>query len=64
MFVQVIICSFQNGPSNYLKIGPVKAELAHINPTIHIYHEVLNDDEIAVIKELATPMVSFDCHCS
>lgn len=49
-------CFYQNGPSDYLKIGPVKTELAHINPTIYIYHDVLNDDEIAVIKELATPM--------
>ncbi|XP_045113671.1 prolyl 4-hydroxylase subunit alpha-1-like isoform X2 [Portunus trituberculatus] len=49
-------CYYQYGPSDYLKIGPVKAELAHINPTIYIYHDVLTDKEISVIKELATPL--------
>lgn len=56
--------SFQNGPSDYLKIGPVKTELAHIHPTVYIYHDVLSDYEISVIKELATPMVSLSFHCS
>lgn len=49
-------CYYQHGPSDYLKIGPVKAELVHINPTLYIYHDVLSDQEISVIKELATPM--------
>ncbi|KAG0701730.1 Prolyl 4-hydroxylase subunit alpha-1 [Chionoecetes opilio] len=49
-------CYYQRGPSDYLKIVPAKAELVHVNPTIHIYHDVLSDQEISVIKALATPM--------
>lgn len=53
--VKKLICFYQYGPSKYLLIAPVKAELVYIHPTVTIYHNVLSDREIAVIKELATP---------
>lgn len=49
-------CFYQHGPSDYLRIGPMKTELVHIHPTIYVYHEVLSDKEIAIIKELAIPL--------
>ncbi|XP_042891211.1 prolyl 4-hydroxylase subunit alpha-1-like isoform X2 [Penaeus japonicus] len=48
-------CFYKSGPSAYLRLSPVKTEIVHIHPTISIYHDVLTDGEIAVIKELATP---------
>ncbi|KAK7070019.1 Prolyl 4-hydroxylase, alpha polypeptide [Halocaridina rubra] len=50
-----LVCFYQNFASKFLLIGPVRAELMYINPTITIYHDVLSDPEIAVIKDLATP---------
>ncbi|XP_042233562.1 prolyl 4-hydroxylase subunit alpha-1-like [Homarus americanus] len=49
-------CFYQYGPSDLLRISPVKTEVVHIDPTIFIYYDVLSDREIAIIKELATPM--------
>ena len=49
---------FQNGPHSFLLIRPVKTEIAHINPTIFIYHDVIYDNEIQIVKELASPRVS------
>ncbi|XP_063613965.1 prolyl 4-hydroxylase subunit alpha-1-like [Penaeus indicus] len=49
-------CFYKSGPSAYLRLAPVKTEIAHIHPTIYIFHDVLIDSEISVIKELATPM--------
>lgn len=54
--VAKLYCYYQHGPSDFLIISPVKAEVVHIHPTVTIYHDVLSDSEIAVIKELATPM--------
>ncbi|XP_069159184.1 prolyl 4-hydroxylase subunit alpha-1 isoform X1 [Procambarus clarkii] len=50
-----LFCYYQHGPSEFLRISPVKTEMVHINPTVYIYYDVLSDSEIAVIKELATP---------
>ncbi|KAK3875919.1 hypothetical protein Pcinc_019237 [Petrolisthes cinctipes] len=48
-------CYYQHGPTDFLRIGPVKTEVVHIHPNIYIYHDVLTDSEVATIKELATP---------
>nr|XP_053628395.1 prolyl 4-hydroxylase subunit alpha-1-like isoform X1 [Cherax quadricarinatus]XP_053628396.1 prolyl 4-hydroxylase subunit alpha-1-like isoform X1 [Cherax quadricarinatus]XP_053628397.1 prolyl 4-hydroxylase subunit alpha-1-like isoform X1 [Cherax quadricarinatus]XP_053628398.1 prolyl 4-hydroxylase subunit alpha-1-like isoform X1 [Cherax quadricarinatus]XP_053628399.1 prolyl 4-hydroxylase subunit alpha-1-like isoform X1 [Cherax quadricarinatus]XP_053628401.1 prolyl 4-hydroxylase subunit alpha- len=49
-------CFYKHGPSDFLRISPVKTEVVHIDPTVSIYYDILSDKEIAVIKELATPM--------
>jgi prolyl 4-hydroxylase len=36
---------------------PYKVEIVSLEPYIEIYHQVLNDDEIETVKELATPRV-------
>lgn len=48
-------CFYKTGPSAYLRLSPVKTEIAHIHPTIYIFHDILADSEISDIKELATP---------
>merc|ERR1712038_169999 len=48
-------CYYSHGHSAYLKIIPYKVETVSLNPRVDLYHEVLSDYEIDVIKELATP---------
>ncbi|CAD5218227.1 unnamed protein product [Bursaphelenchus okinawaensis] len=39
----------------FLKLAPFKVEIVRLNPLAVLFHEVLSDYEISVIKELATP---------
>uniref|UniRef100_A0A2P2I4Y7 procollagen-proline 4-dioxygenase n=1 Tax=Hirondellea gigas TaxID=1518452 RepID=A0A2P2I4Y7_9CRUS len=48
-------CRYQYGPHPLLRIAPVRSEIAHIDPTITIYHNVLSEGEIEIIKQLALP---------
>ncbi len=48
-------CRYVHKNNPYLMLGPVKEEVAHISPTIYIYHDVLMDGEIKIIQELAKP---------
>ncbi len=38
-------------------LAPHKEETVHLKPTIKIYHDVLSDKDIDVIKSIATPRV-------
>lgn len=51
-------CSYFDNGNPYLRIGPVKVEEAYPKPRILVFHDVIYDDEIAVIKALATPRVN------
>lgn len=51
-------CQYVTNKSAFLKIAPLKMEEAYLDPRIVIYHNVLSDDEIAVVKRLAKPRVS------
>ena len=42
----------------YLYLMPLKVEEVGIKPKVHVYHEILNDDEIDLIKKDATSSVS------
>lgn len=42
----------------FLKLAPFKVEILRFDPLVVLFKDVLADDEIAVIKELATPRVS------
>ncbi|XP_001867743.2 prolyl 4-hydroxylase subunit alpha-1 [Culex quinquefasciatus] len=48
-------CRYVTNSSPFLKIAPLKLEEAHLEPYIVIYHEVMSDAEIEVIKRLAKP---------
>ena len=50
-------CYYSHGHNAYLKILPYKVEIVSLEPKIEIYHEVLSNDEIETVKELATPRV-------
>ena len=48
-------CRYYKGYHPFLTIAPYKEELVYLKPRIVVYHEVLSDDDIAVIKAMATP---------
>lgn len=50
-------CRYENSRTPFLKIAPFKVEEANLEPYILIYHEVLHDHEINIIKSLAKPRV-------
>ena len=37
---------------------PIKVERAHFDPELIIFHDVITDNEISKLKELARPSVS------
>lgn len=51
-------CKYLTNGSPFLKIAPFKIEEANLDPYIIVFHEVLYDHEIDVIKTLAKPRVS------
>ncbi|XP_055612351.1 uncharacterized protein LOC129758762 [Uranotaenia lowii] len=50
-----LTCRYVTNKSWFLKIAPLKLEEANLQPYIVIYHEVMSDAEIEVIKRLAKP---------
>ena len=50
-------CYFNFGTDPYLALMPHKEEVVNIKPRISIFYDVLTDNEIATVKELATPRV-------
>lgn len=52
-------CRFVQGKSPFLKIAPLKLEEISLNPYIVIYHDILYDVEIQVLKHLAENKVKF-----
>lgn len=51
-------CRYVTRGFPYLLLQPAKEEEAYLNPRIVIYHDVMSDKEIDMIKTLATPRVS------
>lgn len=51
-------CRYDTDGSPYSKIAPFKLEEASLNPYIVIYHNVISDQEIEVLKELTKPKVN------
>lgn len=51
-------CRYVTDISPFLKIAPLKLEEASLNPYIVVYHDVLYDDEIELVKQMAKPRVS------
>ena len=43
----------------FLKLAPIKVEIVRFDPLAVIFHQVISDYEISVVKELATPRVRF-----
>uniref|UniRef100_A0A0K0FJG2 procollagen-proline 4-dioxygenase n=1 Tax=Strongyloides venezuelensis TaxID=75913 RepID=A0A0K0FJG2_STRVS len=49
-----LYCYYKNDKP-FLKLAPIKIEIVHFNPLAVLFKEVISDEEIAVIKQLATP---------
>lgn len=43
----------------YFIIGPIKEEQLNIDPPLYVFHDVIYDSEIQVIKDQAIPRVSY-----
>lgn len=50
-------CRYVTNRSPFLKIAPLKLEEAYLEPYIVIYHDVMYDAEIEVLKKMAKPRV-------
>lgn len=50
-------CRYVTNKSAFLKIAPLKLEEAHLKPYIVIYHDVMYEAEIDLIKKMAKPRV-------
>lgn len=53
-------CRYVTEKSPFLTIAPLKLEEASLNPYIVVYHDVIYDDEIELIKRMAKPRVSIE----
>ncbi|XP_021694375.1 prolyl 4-hydroxylase subunit alpha-1 isoform X1 [Aedes aegypti] len=50
-------CRYVSNLSAFSKIGPFKLEEMHLKPKIVIFHDVLSDTEIELLKRLAKPIL-------
>uniref|UniRef100_A0A6B2EEH2 procollagen-proline 4-dioxygenase n=1 Tax=Phlebotomus kandelakii TaxID=1109342 RepID=A0A6B2EEH2_9DIPT len=48
-------CRYATNNIAFLRIAPLKLEEANLSPYIVIYHDVMSDEEIEVVKKLAKP---------
>lgn len=48
-------CRYVTNTSPFLKIAPLKLEEANLKPYIVLYHDVMYDNEIEVLKQMAKP---------
>ena len=53
-----LICTYNFGKHNFLKIGPLKEEEVFLKPRIVLFHDFLTSGEISRIKASATPKLS------
>jgi prolyl 4-hydroxylase len=51
-------CRYITNGVAFLKLQPIKEEEAYLNPRILIYHDVITDKEIEIVKKMAQPRVS------
>lgn len=50
-----LTCHYTHNNVPFLKIGPLKAEKIYNDPYIVVYHDVMYDSEIEIIKRMAKP---------
>lgn len=50
-----LTCSYMHSNVPFLKIAPLKLEQMSLDPYIVVYHDVMYDNEIEVIKKIAKP---------
>lgn len=42
----------------YLRLAPIKVEIARLNPMAVLFHDIMSDEEARIIEMLAIPKVS------
>jgi hypothetical protein len=52
-------CWLDTRKQPYFYLMPVKIEQNNLNPAIYTFHQVLHDNEIAIIKKLSPSLVSY-----
>jgi len=52
-----LYCNYGVSKSAFLKLQPVKQEFISLNPRIVIFHDIISDEEIETIKNMAKPKV-------
>ncbi len=52
-----LTCRYFYGFHPFMRIAPVKEEEVYLKPRLVVYHEVITDRELDVVKRLATPRV-------
>lgn len=50
-------CYMEHSVSHFLRIAPLKVEEVKLIPRILVYHEVISDDEISILIDLAKDRV-------
>lgn len=51
-----------SGGNPLLLLAPVKVEEFYLNPYIVLYHDVISDREIEIVKEISVPKVGWVGH--
>jgi len=54
-------CRYTTRGNPYFILSPIKEEQAARTPDIWIFHDIINDVEIATIKKMAIPRVKISC---
>ena len=52
-----LVCRYKTNNHPLLLIAPAKEEEIYLDPYLVVYHNVISDQEVAVIKSIATPKV-------
>lgn len=52
-------CKYLTNKSAFLKIAPFKVEEVSLSPYILVYHDVMYESEIEILKELSMPRVNY-----
>ncbi|XP_075974422.1 prolyl 4-hydroxylase subunit alpha-1-like isoform X2 [Anticarsia gemmatalis] len=50
-----LTCRYMTENHPFLKIAPIKMEMMYLKPDIVLFHDVLSDNEIETIKQMARP---------
>ena len=50
-------CKYEDKGHPYLKLQPLKLEVLLDEPMVHMYHDVVSDEDIAEIKRMASSTV-------
>ena len=51
-------CWYDHRGEPYLRLQPVKVEQHSIEPLLFTFHDIISDEEIQAVKQLALPLVT------